>query len=110
MLFYFLHRFFPDNQHLLEGRHILKMNIDTEKFDKIFTGETYAENYSILRHAIREYKEIIPPLFNAYMNLSSSMKTFDTVLNEELGGVYETGILISINDIYHEKYDRYTKW
>jgi cell division protein FtsZ len=21
-----------------------------------------------------------------------------------------TGILISINDIYHEKYDRYTKW
>lgn len=110
MLFYFLHRFFPDNQHLLEGRHILKMNIDTEKFDKVFTGETYAENYSILRHAIREYKEIIPPLFNAYMNLSSSMKTFDTVLNEELGGVYETGILISINDIYHEKYDRYTKW
>lgn len=110
MLFYFLYRFFPDKDHLLEGIHTLKMNIDTEKFDKIFNGQTYAENYCILRHAIREYNEIIPPLFNAYMNLSSSMKTFDTVINEELGGVYETGILISINDIYHEKYDRYTKW
>ncbi len=110
MLFYFLQRYFPDRQHLIEGIHPLEMNIDTEKFDEIFTGESYAENYNILRHAIREYKEIIPPLINAYMNLSSSMKTFDTVLNQELGGVYETGILITIKDIYHEKYDRYTKW
>ena len=110
MLFYFLQRYFPDRQHLIEGIHPLEMNIDTEKFDKIFTGESYAENYNILRHAIREYKEIIPPLINAYMNLSSSMKTFDTVPNQELGGVYETGILITIKDIYHEKYDRYTKW
>lgn len=110
MLFYFLQKYFPDRQHLIEGIHPLEMNIDTEKFDKIFTGESYAENYNILRHAIREYKEIIPPLINAYMNLSSSMKTFDTVPNQELGGVYETGILITIKDIYHEKYDRYTKW
>lgn len=110
MLFYFLQKYFPDRQHLIEGIHPLEMNIDTEKFDKIFTGESYAENYNILRHAIREYKEIIPPLINAYMNLSSSMKTFDTVPNQELGGVYETGILITIKDIYQEKYDRYTKW
>ena len=110
MLFYFLQKYFPDRQHLIEGIHPLEMNIDTEKFDKIFTGESYAENYNILRHAIREYNEIIPPLINAYMNLSSSMKTFDTVPNQELGGVYETGILITIKDIYHEKYDRYTKW
>ena len=110
MLFYFLQRYFPDRQHLIEGINPLEMNIDTEKFDKVFTGETYAENYNILRHAIREYDMIVPPMFNAYMNLSSSMKTFDTVPNKELGGVYETGILITIKDIYHEKYDRYTKW
>lgn len=110
MLFYFLHRYFPDRQHLIEGIHPLEMNIDTEKFDKIFVGETYAENYNILRNRIRGYKEMIPPLINAYMNLSSSMKVFDTITNEELGGLYDTGILISIKDIYPEKYERYTKF
>ena len=110
MLFYFLNRYFPDKQHLVEGLHPMHMDIDTEKYDKLFVGESYAENYGILRHSIREYNEMIPPLVNAYMNLSSSMKVFDTVPNKELGDVFETGILITIEDIYQDKYDRYTKW
>ena len=110
MLFYFLNRYFPDKQHLVEGLHPMHMDIDTEKYDKLFVGESYAENYGILRHSIREYNEMIPPLVNAYMNLSSSMMVFDTVPNKELGDVFETGILITIEDIYQDKYDRYTKW
>lgn len=110
MLFYFLHKYFPDKQHLVEGIHPLKMLIDTEKYDQIFNGGNYADDYNILRNNIRGYKEMIPPLINAYMNLSSSMKVFDTITNNDLGGLYDTGILISIKDIYPDKYERYTKF
>ncbi len=110
MLFYFLHKYFPDKQHLIEGIHPLEMHIDTEKYDKLFVGGNYADDYNILRNSIRGFKEMIPPLINAYMNLSSSMKVFDTITNDDLGGLYDTGILISIKDIYPDKYDRYTKF
>ena len=49
------------------------------------------------------------PLIAAYMNLSSSMKTFGTAINSKFGDVEETGILISIDDIYPEKKDRHIK-
>lgn len=110
LLYYFLHRYFPDNLALVEG--IDKVHIDTEKEknDKIFTGETYLENYRLLRSSIHGYGEMIPPLMNSYMNLSNTMRVFDTVHNKELGDVYETGIMITIPDIFPEKYDRYTKF
>ncbi len=59
---------------------------------------------------VRERGETIPPLFNAYMSLSPSMKTFDTFLNNDFGEVEETGILINMRDIYPEKLERYTQW
>lgn len=56
---------------------------------------------------MRELGENIPPLFNSYMNLSATMKTFGTALNHEFGDVEETGILISIDDIYESKKARH---
>jgi len=41
------------------------------------------------------------------MNLSLTMRTFGTALNTKFGEVEETGILISIEDIYSEKKDRH---
>ena len=37
------------------------------------------------------------------MNLSSTMKSFGTALNKKFGEVEETGILISISDIFKKK-------
>lgn len=68
------------------------------------------ENYHILIQKIREFNENIPPLINAYMNLSPTMRVFDTVMNPDFGGVEETGILVTIRDIYPEKRMRYTRW
>lgn len=59
---------------------------------------------------VRQYKEIIPPLINACMNLSRTMRVFDTMVNPDLGGIEDTGILIRIKDIFPDKLDRYTKW
>ena len=43
------------------------------------------------------------------MNLSPTMKVFDTVVNPDFGGVLETGILVTLGDIYEEKIERYIK-
>ena len=63
----------------------------------------YKESYKILTKKLKELNCSIPPLIAAYMNLSSSMKTFGTAMNSKFGNVEETGILISIDDIYPEK-------
>jgi hypothetical protein len=41
------------------------------------------------------------------MNLSSTMKTFGTALNDHFGDVEETGILVTIADIYDTKKERH---
>ena len=41
------------------------------------------------------------------MNLSPSMKSFGTAINHEFGDVEETGILITIADIYQAKLERH---
>jgi len=56
---------------------------------------------------VRKLGENIPPLFNAYMNLSSTMKTFGTAVNNHFGGVEETGILVTVEDIYNVKKERH---
>ena len=41
------------------------------------------------------------------MNLSPTMRSFGTAMNNNFGEVEETGILITIKDIYPEKKDRH---
>ena len=110
MLIYFLHKYFPDRDRLVTGRHPIDLGLDDPYYERIFTGENYVENYHILIQRIREFNENIPPLINSYMNLSPTMRVFDTVENPDFGGVEETGILLAIKDIYLEKRERYTRW
>ncbi len=109
-LIWFLRRYFPDRDRLVEGIRPLQLDLDDPYYEQLFTGENYQENYRILIQKIREFNENIPPLINAYMNLSPTMRVFDTVSNPDFGGVEETGILLTINDIYDEKRKRYTRW
>lgn len=109
-LIWFLRRYFPDREQLMEGIHPIKLDLDDPYYAQLFTGENYMENYRILLQKIREFNEHIPPLINAYMNLSPTMKVFDTVTNPDFGDVEETGILITIADIYPEKRVRYMRW
>ena len=41
------------------------------------------------------------------MNLSSTMRSFGTSVNKHFSNVEETGILVTIADIYPEKQKRY---
>ena len=106
---YFLKKYFPDHDNLIEGIYPIELQFDTEKMEQMFCGGNYAEDYKILTREIRKYKENIPPLINSYMNISPSMRVFGTVTNPDFGGVEETGILITINDIYPVKSERHFK-
>lgn len=46
---------------------------------------------------------IFPPLVNAYMSLSPTMRMFGTAINYGFGDVEETGILIAVDEILAEK-------
>lgn len=109
-LIYFLHRYFHDKDALVTAINPLKLDLDDPYYETIFTGATYEENYKILIQKIREFDETIPPLINAYMSLSPTMRVFDTFANDDFGSVEETGILVTIPDIYPEKRERYTRW
>ena len=104
---YFFKKYFRDKENLVYPKKPVEFNYNAEEISEIFTGSDYKEDYKILTQKVRQYGENIPPLINAYMNLSPSMKTFGTVINEEFGGVLETGIIVTINDIYEVKKDRH---
>ena len=110
MILYFLRRHFNDPEDLVVPIDPANIDINEEEMKKIFTGWRYKDNYKILSREVRNLNENIPPLINAYMNLSPTMRVFDTVINTDFGGVEETGILLTIPDIYPEKKQRYMRW
>ena len=110
ILLYFLRKYFPDREHLVESIHPIELHFDEERFERMFCGGSYAEDYKILIREIRKYRENIPPLINSYMSLSPSMKVFGTVVNPDFGYVEETGILITISDIYPKKSQRHFRF
>lgn len=109
MLIYFLRMYFPDNENLVEPIYPIELDIDNEKMADLFTGGSFAEDYKILSREIRSRDETVPPLINSYMNLSPTMRVFGTVRNPDFGDVEETGILITIDDIYPKKTERHVK-
>jgi len=106
-ILYFLNKFFPDHENLVRPHKPVPPKTDPGVFNRLFAGRNYDENYKILQQFVRKQNESIPPLVNAYMNLSSTMKTFGTSANESFGEVEETGIMITIADIFSEKRDRH---
>ncbi|MFO7863373.1 MAG: GNAT family N-acetyltransferase [Salinivirgaceae bacterium] len=107
LILYFLQKQFADDHHLMELIEPMELGMDYEKYDELFTGKDYDENRRILNQNVRKLGENIPPLINAYMNLSPSMKTFGTSFNKYFGGVEETAIMITIDDIYPSKIERH---
>ncbi len=107
MLIYFLRKHFPDNESLMTTKYPIEMKIDTEALSRIFVGEDFKEDLRILTKQINLFSENIPPLISSYMNLSPTMKVFDTALNPDFGNVEETGILITLDDLYLAKRERH---
>src|SRR6056297_353167 len=107
MILYFLHKHFPDKDKLVVPKEPLRVLTDQKKLEAVFVGADYVEDYKILSKEVRSLGESIPPLINAYMSLSPSMRSFGTVMNHSFGEVEETGIMITVNDLYKNKVERH---
>jgi hypothetical protein len=107
LLLHFMNHYFPDTEHLMKPYHPLVQNYDREYVESQLKGLDFKDGFKVLNSAVRENGEFIPPLVNIYMNLSATMKTFGTAVNPDFGNVEETGILITIADIFQEKKERH---
>lgn len=106
-LLYFLNSYFNDKDQIVTPIKPLDYDKENPYYKSLFDSEDYKEAYKVLSKEIRALGENIPPLINSYMNLSPTMKVFGTAINDAFGGVEETGIMISISDIYPEKVERH---
>ena len=107
LIIYFLNKHFPDPDRLVRPRNPLDLHIDTEAMQKLFNGADFKADYRILNTEIRRLGYNIPPLVNAYMSLSPTMRMFGTAVNDEFGDVEESGIFFAISEIFEEKKARH---
>lgn len=107
MILYFLQKHFPDHDNLIWPMAPLQTEIDTEAMKMLFPHDTFKEDYKVLNYEVRQLGYNIPPLVNAYMSLSPTMRMFGTAINDEFGDVEESGILITIDEINSDKKARY---
>ena len=107
MILFYLKRHFGDKQKLVTPHNPLTFASKLTFLQRLFPIKAIKENYKILNREVRALGENIPPLVSAYTNLSATMKVFGTAINDEFGDVEETGILITVKDIYEEKRNRH---
>jgi hypothetical protein len=103
----FINFYFPDKENLVTPIHSVSLKTDTSLFLNELKTIDYKAGHALLNKTVRALGENIPPLVNAYMNLSPTMKSFGTAINPTFGGVEETGILVTINDVYLSKKERH---
>ena len=103
MILYFLKKHFDDKDHLISPIKPLKIETPIAELERLFNKDSFHDDYRILNKEIRQLGYNIPPLVNAYMSLSPTMKLFGTAINYGFGDVEETGILIAVDEIMEEK-------
>lgn len=103
MILYFLKKHFDDKENLIVPIKPLAIETPEEELEQLFEQDSFRDDYRILNREIRNLGYNIPPLVNAYMSLSPTMKLFGTAINYGFGDVEETGILIAVDEILEEK-------
>ena len=103
MILYFLKKHFYDKDALVVPEVPLMLETDEAELEELFNCDNFKDNYRILNTEVRKLGFNIPPLVNAYMGLSPTMRVFGTAINYEFGDVEETGILIAVDEILEQK-------
>ena len=107
MILYFLREQFPDEDKLVAPVEPLMIETDEAELKAIFCKDNFKENYRILKQKVHEFGVTIPPMVNAYIGLSPTMRIFGTAINYDFGNVQETGLLIAAAELQEDKRVRY---
>ena len=103
MILFFLQKYFGDKDNLVTAINPIHIDTGRNYLQQLFCGSNFKEDYRILNTEVRKLGFNIPPLVNAYMGLSPTMRMFGTAVNDTFGNVEETGILIDVDEIFEEK-------
>ncbi len=106
MIMVFLKKYFGKNSRLIHIRKEVKVE-NPDKYKKLFKGLDFKEGYKVLKNQITAMGVFVPPLVNTYMNLSPTMMYFGTGINDEFGDVYDSGIMVTFEEMYPEKRQRH---
>ncbi|MBE6308297.1 MAG: GNAT family N-acetyltransferase [Bacteroidaceae bacterium] len=107
MILYFLKKHFADPDGLVVPTTPLLIETPEEELAALFNKDTFKEDYRTLKQEVHKYGLAIPPMVNAYMGLSPTMRIFGTAVNRGFGNVEETGLLIAVNELQDDKRMRY---
>lgn len=105
----FMKTYFPDKEQLVTPINPIYTSVENHEIVEMVKGLDFKEGLKVLQRYCRERDENVPPLISNYMQLSPTMKSFGTARNLDFGGVEETGILITLADVYNEKSERHLK-
>lgn len=97
----------PVRELLMVARVPFKVGISRRRYNEIFIGDTVQDNYRILLSKMRQMDRRIPPIISSYLRLSPTLKLFDSYRNEDLGGVVESAIMLTISEFYDKVKGRY---
>lgn len=103
----FLNKHFPDPDGLVRPINPVHSAASSPEIMSLFSGNDFKDDYKILHRLLREQGLNIPPLVNAYMSLSPTMRMFGTAVNHEFGDVEESGIFLTVSEILDEKKKRH---
>ncbi len=107
MILGFVDATFPDEEKLVYPKDPFQTQFSHDEIRTMFAGENIKESLKKLNTEVRALGVNIPPLVNAYIGLSPSIKSFGAAQFLEFGNVIEFGILVNIAEIYEEKKNRH---
>ena len=109
LILHFLWKHFGGSEHLVQPIDPVLPQLDRRAAGLILKEEEFKKDYVCLKDAIKSLGTSIPPLVNSYMQISPTMKMLGTAVNHEFGEVEETAILITFDELYHEKKTRHVE-
>ncbi len=108
LIYEYMFRYFPDPDQIIRPKNEVNVSAEVKKLAKsLFSGDDANADYKALQKAVRKEGETIPPLFNAYIGLSDTMRMFGSAIDHDFGSTYETGILVTMADLLETKRKRY---
>lgn len=108
LIYAYLRRYHNDSKGLFYPKTPVDISCEAQELaDDLFMGDDPTLNYQILQRAVRTRGTVIPPMFSAYLNVTDTLMSFGNAVNDELANVYETGILVNVEDINPDKHARY---
>lgn len=108
-LLYYLNHYFPDPDRLLTAKEPLRYSEPMQEGHPLFSGQDLKGDFEVMVKYLTKRNTRMPPLVKSYMGLSPTMRMFGTGINHSFGKVHESGIMVTIKDIYQSKITRHVK-